>query len=125
MCSAVLSPLSALPSEAQENFLWIHIRVSSAYTGGSHGGRLMPNNDGNQPATTRAVRLIFEYDGDQVRLISQHAVDMVMTGFDSAQAAQHAGVYVDSRDKEGMTLARVPARNAFATSEEVFPERMD
>src|SRR5262245_28170780 len=85
----------------------------------------MPNNDGTQPATTHAVRLIFEYDGDQVRLISQHAVDIVMTGFDSAQAAQHAGVYVDSRDKEGMTLARVPARNAFATSEEVFPERMD
>jgi len=82
----------------------------------------MPSNESNQPATTRAARLIFEYEGDQVRLVSQQIVDMVVTGFDIARA-QHAGVYVDARDAEGRTLARVPARNAFATSAEVFPER--
>jgi hypothetical protein len=82
----------------------------------------MPGNMSNQPATTRAARLIFEYDGEQVRLVSQQIVDLVVTGFDIARA-QHAGVYVDARDVEGRTLARVPARNAFATSAEVFPEQ--
>ena len=82
----------------------------------------MPSNESNQPATTRAARLIFEYEGERVRLVSQQVVDMVVTGFDIARA-HHAGVYVDARDAEGRTLARVPARDAFATSTEVFPEQ--
>src|SRR5689334_19853338 len=78
-----------------------------------NGGMLMPANSANQPAPTKAVRLIFEYDGDQVRLISQQPVDVAITGADLAQV-DHPGFYVDARDPQDQTLARVAARNAFA-----------
>lgn len=82
----------------------------------------MPMNDTSQPAPTRAIRLIFEYEGDQVHLVSQQSVEMAITGFDIARS-EHAGYYVDTRDTAGRTLARVPARNAFSASTEVFPEK--
>jgi hypothetical protein len=69
-----------------------------------------------------ALRLIFEYDGDEVRLVSQHPVDMVVPGVDLAQVP-HPGHYVETRSAEDVPLARVPVREAFATSAEVFPER--
>jgi hypothetical protein len=68
------------------------------------------------------VRLIFEYEGDQVRLVSQQSVDVAVTGFDIART-QQPGYYIDTRDAGGQTLARVPARGAFAGSVEVFPEQ--
>lgn len=77
-----------------------------------------------QPAETspmRAVRLIFEYDGDDVRLVSQQSVDVAVTGFDLPPAAV-PGNYVELRDAAGDTMTRVPARAAFASSAEVFPE---
>jgi hypothetical protein len=75
-----------------------------------------------QPAPTLAMRLIFEYEGDQVQLVSQMPVDLLITGFDLTRT-QRAGYYVDTRDASGQTLARVPARNVFSTSTEVFPEQ--
>jgi hypothetical protein len=81
----------------------------------------MAENDNHQ----QAVRLIFEYDGDQVRLVSQQPVDLLVTSFDPAQKEQQAGVYVDARDDAGTTLASVPAPAAFSASMEVFPERHD
>jgi hypothetical protein len=86
------------------------------------GGEDMSMNDTGQPAPTHAVRLIFEYEGDQVRLVSRQPVEMAITGFDIARS-EHAGYYVDTRDALGRTLARVPARNAFSSSTEIFPER--
>lgn len=86
------------------------------------GGQDMPDHASSEPSPIRAVRLIFEYEGDEVRLVSQQQVDMAVTGFDLARA-QHPGVYVDARDADGRTLARVPARSAFAGSAEVFPEQ--
>ena len=79
-------------------------------------------NDTSQPMPTLAMRLIFEYEGDQVRLVSQQPVDVAITGFDIART-QHPGYYVDTRDAAGRTLARVPARDAFSASAEVFPEQ--
>jgi hypothetical protein len=70
----------------------------------------------------RAVRLIFEYEGNQLRLVTQQPVEMVITGPDITQV-ERPGYYVDTRDVAGQTLSRVMARNAFATSAEVFPER--
>jgi hypothetical protein len=70
----------------------------------------------------RAVRLIFEYEGDRVRLISQQVVDMAVTGFDLPDVAQ-PGYYVDARDAQNRTLARVVARGAFGSSMEVFPQK--
>ena len=78
----------------------------------------MAQHDSSQ----QAVRLIFEYDGDVVRLVSQQPVDMFVTSFDLAQR-QQPGIYVDARDAAGTTLASVPAPNAFGGSLEVFPEQ--
>ena len=81
----------------------------------------MPTNDSSQSELMPAVRLIFEYEGDQVRLISQQSVEMAITGFDISSAEQ-SGYYVDTRDSQDATLARIPVRNAFSASLEVFPE---
>ncbi|MEO6000371.1 MAG: hypothetical protein ABIN89_26255 [Chitinophagaceae bacterium] len=75
-----------------------------------------------QQGPTKAMRLIFEYEGDQVRLISQTPVDMALTGSDIAHA-EHAAYFVDTRDAANQTLARVSAPGAFASSTEVFPEQ--
>jgi hypothetical protein len=79
-------------------------------------------DNASQPTPTLAMRLIFEYEGDQVRLVSQQPVDVAITGFDIARA-QHPGWYVDTRDAAGRAMARVPARDAFSGSAEVFPEQ--
>ena len=82
----------------------------------------MATNSGMELPTHKAVRLIFEYDGDTVRLVSQQNVEMAVTGFDMP-GVDHPGVYVDTRDASGATLARVPAHGAFDGSAEVFPEK--
>jgi len=76
----------------------------------------------SQPTSTLAMRLIFEYEGDQVRLVSQQPVDVAITGLDIAKT-QHPGWYIDTRDASGRALARVPARDAFSSGAEVFPEQ--
>ncbi len=70
----------------------------------------------------RSMRLIFEYDGDNVRLVMQQPVDLPATDVAASQTPQ-AGYFVDTRDASGRTLARVAARGAFPDSVEVFPER--
>jgi hypothetical protein len=80
------------------------------------------NSETQEPNPTRAVRLIFEYEGDRVRLVSEQPVDMAVTGFELSTVSV-PGYYVDSRDAENRTLARVRARGAFETSMEVFPEK--
>jgi hypothetical protein len=62
----------------------------------------MAMNEGSQPAPTRAMRLIFEYEGNQVRLVSQQPVEMAITGSDLARV-EHPGYYVDTRDGGGRT----------------------
>jgi hypothetical protein len=73
------------------------------------------------PGAARAVRLIFEYEGDTVRLVSQQPVDVVISGFDAGDTAS-AGHFVETRRDDGTRLARVAVRNAFTGSAEVFPE---
>lgn len=79
----------------------------------------MPNTPPPVPA---AVRLIFETDGDQVRLISEQPLDVAIPGFDISQSSD-PGYYIDTRDAGGNTLTRVAARDAFPPSVEVFPEK--
>ena len=69
---------------------------------------------------TRSMRLIFEYDGDDVRLVMQQPVDLPAP---AAQPAQQTGHFVETRDTAGRTLARVAAPGAFPDSVEIFPER--
>ncbi|MER5278361.1 hypothetical protein ABT025_21785 [Streptomyces sp. NPDC002809] len=68
-----------------------------------------------------AIRLIFEYEGDSVRLVSQQPVDMAIRGVDTGVESR-PGDFVETRDDGGQRLARVPAPGAFRESAEVFPE---
>lgn len=73
----------------------------------------------------KATRLIFEYDGDDVRLVAQQNVEMVVPAASAsaqAVATDTPGFFLDARDAGGRTLARVAAQGAFARSAEVFPE---
>lgn len=68
-----------------------------------------------------AVRLIFEYEGDQVRLVHQQPVDVAISGFDLPRE-QVPGHHVEVRGADEELLSRVPIRSAMSTSMEVFPE---
>ena len=70
--------------------------------------------DGNEPAARGAVRLIFERNGDALRLVLQQPVDVTVTRFD-VQADVRPGHYVEIRDAAGMTLSRAPVRSAFTS----------
>jgi hypothetical protein len=78
---------------------------------------------GESQPQQRAIRLIFEYEGDRVRLVVQQPVGMA--GDASPAGTDAPGYYVDARDPAERTLARVRAREAFGRSREVFPERHD
>ena len=82
------------------------------------------SNDAGTSTPVRASRLIFEYDGDRVRLVSEHPVEVASANLQMA-GGEDAGTFVDVRDAANRTLARVPAQHAFSTSLEVFPERHD
>ncbi|MER7949149.1 hypothetical protein ABTY59_17350 [Streptomyces sp. NPDC096079] len=75
----------------------------------------------NSPQASRppATRLIFEYEGEAVRLVSQQPVDTVIRDFDAPGPGDFV---VETRDGSGQPLGRVPARGAFLKSAEVFPE---
>ncbi|MDX3538133.1 hypothetical protein PV721_28045 [Streptomyces sp. MB09-01] len=78
--------------------------------------------DAQQTPPAPAVRLIFEYEGDAVRLVSQQPVDTVVTDFAPGGEAGSVRYVVETRDDHGQRLGRVPARGAFLESVEVFPE---
>ncbi|MBC6446078.1 hypothetical protein [Actinokineospora xionganensis] len=68
-----------------------------------------------------AVRLLFEYEGDEVRLLLQQPVDVAVSGFDLPR--EHVvGNHVEVRDANEEMLSRVPIRSGMDTSVEVFPE---
>jgi hypothetical protein len=73
------------------------------------------------PQQPSAVRLIFEYEGDEVRLVSQQAVDVAVTGFDLTRERQ-PGHYVEVRGARDETLSRVRVPTELVASAEVFPE---
>src|SRR5215471_18695567 len=104
------------------------IGLEQSATSQSEWKRLTPSRRDETMASTqnvpelrpgRALRLIFEYEGDRVRLVSQQDVDVAVTGFDLPDV-HPPGYYVDSRDAGNQTLARVAARDAFGSSTEVF-----
>jgi len=85
----------------------------------------MPISQEMDPSTAvQATRLIFEFDGDQVRLVQQVPVEVASANLDMAGQGD-LGTFVDVRDATDRTLARVPAPNTLSTSVEVFPERHD
>src|SRR4051812_48885403 len=64
------------------------------------GELMMPTPSTAETPTPGAVRLIFEYEGDTVRLISQQPVQMAITAPDTA-GVDHPGYYVDVRNSAG------------------------
>ena len=68
-----------------------------------------------------AMRMIFEYEGDDVRLVSQQSVNVAVTGFDLA-GEERPGHYVEVRGPADETLSRVRLPEALTASAEVFPE---
>ncbi|MCS7480645.1 hypothetical protein ACFFQW_20655 [Umezawaea endophytica] len=55
----------------------------------------------------RAVRLIFEYEGREVRLVSSEAVDALVPPTDQLDGYDdHLGVWVEVRDADGRPLHR-------------------
>ncbi|HTI79322.1 MAG TPA: hypothetical protein VL614_02605 [Acetobacteraceae bacterium] len=68
----------------------------------------------------RSMRLIFEYEGDEVRLVMQQPVDLPAT---AAPPTQQTGFFVETRDAADRTLSRLAAHGAYPDSVEVFPER--
>jgi hypothetical protein len=88
-------------------------------------GHNMPQPNQRDAATpVQATRLIFEYDGDNVRLVMQQSVEVAAATLREA-TGEEAGIFVDARDRAERTLARVAAPDAFNTSVEVFPEQHD
>jgi hypothetical protein len=85
------------------------------------GGGGMDKKVSEPIAPVQAVRLIFEYEGNKVKLISQQPVDVAITGFDLPRV-QRSGNFIDVRDAEDRTLAQVPIRDGFQTTAEIFPE---
>ena len=81
----------------------------------------MTSTEGDAAAQPSSIRLIFEYEGNDVRLVAQQPVDVAVTGFDLTRT-NRPGHYVETRDDAGAALARVPVHDAFAGSAEVFPE---
>ncbi|MET0870745.1 MAG: hypothetical protein ABWX89_00290 [Paeniglutamicibacter terrestris] len=79
----------------------------------------MPQEPGPD-TNTGAMRLIFEYEGDAVRLISQQPVDMALTGAETPLDARtgHFAVIRETAERE---IARVPVSGLQSTLE-VFPE---
>ena len=78
----------------------------------------------DSPPPSGALRLIFEYDADRVRLVQQMPVDVDLSALPLTTAGD-GDVFVEVRDAGGRTLARVPAPNAMSSSLETFPERHD
>jgi hypothetical protein len=81
----------------------------------------MTENVNGPSPRRRALRLIFEYDGNDVTLISQQDVD-VATPRQNALREAPSGNYVEVRAADGGALSRVPIGEGFSTSVEVFPE---
>ncbi len=64
-------------------------------------------DDAGEPPPVRAIRLVSEYEGDQVRLVSQQRIEEVLPQTEqSADAAQFRGTCCEVRDADGVTLDR-------------------
>ena len=73
----------------------------------------------------RAIRLVFEYDGDDVRLVSQARIDKVLPQTDqSADATSYRGTWSEVRDGDGVTLDRRVLVDPMPRDAEVFPEQL-
>ncbi len=73
----------------------------------------------------RAVRLVFAYEGDEVRLLSRARIEKVLPQSDqSADALNFRGTWSEVRDADGVTLDRRVLVDPMPRDAEVFPEQL-
>jgi hypothetical protein len=73
----------------------------------------------------RAVRLVFAYEGDEVRLLSRARIEKVLPQTDqSADAVSFRGTWSEVRDADGATLDRRVLVDPMPRDAEVFPEQL-
>jgi hypothetical protein len=78
-----------------------------------------------EPPPRGAIRLVFEYEGDTVRLVSQARLQKVLPQTDqSADALAFQGTWSEVRDAGGATLDRRVLVDPMPRDAEVFPERL-
>lgn len=78
-----------------------------------------------EEAPRRAIRLVFEYEGDEVRLVSQSRIEKVLPQTDqSADALEFRGTWSEVRDADGATLDRRVLVDPMPRDAEVFPEQL-
>jgi len=73
----------------------------------------------------RAVRLTFAYDGDDIRLVSRHDVEMITPPSEPlGEGEAHAGFWYELKNERDQTLYRRLMHNPVEQSHEVFsPEK--
>lgn len=77
-----------------------------------------------QPSRRGSVRLIFEYNDDDIRLVHQQPVDMTVPGFDTPR--EHIpGKHVEVRAADELVISRVPIRADLSPSVEIFSASPD
>jgi hypothetical protein len=70
----------------------------------------------------RSVRMIFEFSGDEVRLLEQHPVNAT-AGLSGAQFRDpQPGDYVEVRNRDGQAVSRVPVWTGIGSTVETFPQ---
>lgn len=73
------------------------------------------------PSAPRAVRLVFDYEGDEVRLVSRQPVEMVVPPTDPISGLESAlGSWVEVRSGQESTLYRRVIPGLFRNDTEVF-----
>jgi hypothetical protein len=74
-------------------------------------------------APTKAVRLIFSYDGDRVKLVSQQRIDMMVPPSDPVTGfKKQKGFWAELKNKREKTLYRRVMHNPTRNDAEVFSE---
>ena len=74
-----------------------------------------------QSTASGAVRLIFEYEGDEIRLVSQQDVDVIPPSGQATTAAEgQTGFWMEVRDPKLQVLHRQVMSDPVMTNPEVF-----
>jgi hypothetical protein len=75
----------------------------------------------SEPATSRAVRLTFAYEGNEVHLVSQQPLEMMLPPTDALSGYEgEQGFWVEVRSGQEETLYRSVMQDPFRQDSEVF-----
>jgi len=83
-------------------------------------------SDADEPEEfTGAFRLVLEYEGDDIRLVSKSRIEKALPpGDPSTDLSGFQGTWSELRDSSGTTLDRRVLVNALPSDMEVFPEQL-